>query len=117
MYNVDDIVTLSAARGGWQGVISDIITLSPELYRVENLNYHDRIEGSAIVAGSDIASANTNYPAWQIGDAVTLYQRGGQITAINGRFYTVHIEQVRNDDITFKRDHIVPRWRLLIENN
>lgn len=118
MHEVDDIVTLSAARGGWQGVISMVITLgSPELYRVENLDYGDDIEGSAIVAGVDIASAHTDYPDWQVGDSVTLYEVGGEITAIDGRFYTVHIEQQQNADITFKRDHIVPRWRLLIENN
>lgn len=119
MYNVDDIVTLSAARGGWQGVISDILTLgTPELYQVENLNYDDRIDGgSTIVAGVDIASAHTDYPAWQIGDPVTLYEVAGEITAIDGRMITVRIEQQQNEDITFRRDHIVPRWRLLIENN
>lgn len=118
MYSVDDIVTLSAARGGWQGVISDILTLGdPELYRVENLNYDDRIEGSTTVAGADIVSSHTNYPSWEVGDGVTLYEVGGEITAINGRMITVRIEQIQNREITFSRDHIVPRWRLLIENN
>lgn len=118
MYNIGDIVTLSAARGGWEGVISDIVSLGdPELYKVENLNYDDRIEGDVIVAGADIASANQNYPTWQVGDSVTLYRISGEITAINGTEYTVHITRRRNKDIVFERDHVVPRWRLLIENN
>lgn len=118
MQSIDDIVTLSAARGGWQGVISDIVSLGgPELYRVENLDYDDPIEGSCIVAGSDIASSNTDYPSWQVGSTVTLYRLQGEITQINGRMITVQIIETRSPDITFTRDHIVPRWRLLIENN
>lgn len=118
MYSIDDIVTLSAARGGWQGVISDIVSLGvPELYRVENLTYDDPVEGSTTVAGSDIVSSNTNYPSWQVGDTVTLYRLQGEITAINGRIITVKVIETRSPDITFTRDHLVPRWRLLIENN
>lgn len=128
MFNVDDIVTLSAARGGWQGVISGILTLGkPELYRVESLDYDNRIHGSTTVAGADIVSANRNYPDWQVGDSVTLYRLSGEITQIDHvpvpliisspKTYTVHVEQIQNSEITFKRDHIVPRWRLLIENN
>lgn len=118
MYAVDDIVTLTAARGGWQGVISNIVSLGkPELYRVENLTYDDPIEGSCIVAGADIASSNTDYPAWQVGDTVTLYRLQGEITAIDGRMITVEIIETRSQDITFTRNHIVPRWRILIENN
>lgn len=118
MYNIDDIVTLTAARGGWQGVISDIVSLGdPELYRVENLTYDDRIEGSCIVAGSDIASSNTSYPNWQVGDSVNLYKLRGTIQAIDGRMITVQIIEIRSQDITYTRAHIVPRWRLLIENN
>lgn len=118
MYAVDDIVTLTAARGGWQGVVSNIVSLGePDLYRVENLTYDDPIEGSAIVAGGDIASSNTNYPAWQVGDTVTLYRLTGKIKEIDGRMITVEIIETRSEDITFRRNHIVPRWRLLIENN
>lgn len=118
MYAIDDIVTLSAARGGWQGVISDIITLGdPSLYRVENLDESDVINGSAIVAEVDIADSNTDYPEWQVGQQVTLYRRRGTIEAINGRILSVKIIETRSPDITFERLHHVPRWRLLIENN
>jgi len=118
MIQVDDIVTLTAARGGWQGVISDIVSLGePKLYRVENLIYDDPINGSVIVSGADVASSNTNYPDWQPGDTVTLYRLQGEITNIDGRMITVQITETRSPDITFTRKHTVPRWRLLIENN
>ncbi|MAO65059.1 MAG: hypothetical protein CL666_08665 [Balneola sp.] len=118
MQQIDDIVTLTSARGGWQGVISDIVSLgNPELYRVENLTYGDVINGSCIVAGSDIASSNTDYPEWEVGQSVNLYNLRGTIQAIDGRMITVQIIDIRSEDITFTRTHIVPRWRLLIENN
>lgn len=118
MYAIDDIVTLTAARGGWQGVISDIVSLgSPDLYRVENLDESDLLNGSAIVAGTDIAESNTDYPAWETGQQVTLYRMQGTIEAINGRILSVKVIETRSPDITFERLHHVPRWRLLIENN
>lgn len=99
-------------------MISDIVTLGdPELYRVENLDYSDPINGSAIVAGSDIASSNTDYPDWQVGDTVTLYWLQGEILSIDGRMITVEIIETRSKDITLTRKHIIPRWRLLIENS
>jgi hypothetical protein len=118
MYSVDDIVTLTAARGGWQGVISSIVSLGhPELYRVENLDQGDPENGSVTVSVADIASSHTDYPDWQPGQQVTLYKLTGQIKAIDGRYISVEITQTRSPEVTFERLHIVPRWRLLIENN
>lgn len=115
MPSVGEIATLTQSRGGWEGVISEQI--SATLYQVMALTYDDRIHGNVIVHEADIASTNTNFPTYSVGDKVSLYRLRGEITAINGTQYTVKIEQRRNKDIVFTRDHVVPRWRLYIENN
>lgn len=116
MRSVDEIITLSTSRGGWEGVISRIESRSPERYRVESLSPGDREHGSTIVDGSDIVSGHFNYPDWNIGDEVYLGKHRGVITSIVGNFITVYVEEPRNRDVTFRRFHTVRRWRLLIDN-
>lgn len=120
MYEVEEIVTLSAARGGWQGVISRVQTIGDRnAYLVHSLKYVVYSRLSEIVLEQDIASSQGfAYPTWNIGDTVILYKRSGTITAIDGTEYTVEID-IPIPDLYFtrKRFHKVPRWRLLIENN
>lgn len=123
MYAIGEIVTLSAARGGWQGVISDndISIGARQAYQVHSLVMTEAGDFNSVkVLEVDIASSQgvANYPAWQVGNIVTLYSRSGTITAINGDDITVEIDWPRPKlYYTQKRFHTVPKWRLYIENN
>lgn len=118
MYEPEEIVTLSAARGGWRGVISQVKSVgSKTAYLIWGLDYNAFQRDAVIVLEDDIASSQGfDYPAWEVGQSVTLYQLTGEIEAIDGTEIHVRVEQ-KEKHYTKSRLHIVPRWRLLIENH
>lgn len=120
MYQPDEIVTLTAARGGWQGVISKVTSVGDKTaYLVHALKYEVYSRIVDVVLAEDIESSQGfSYPNWQVGDEVVIYDWQGTITAINDTDYIVEIKQPRKElYYTQIRTHKVPRWRLLIENN
>lgn len=121
-YQAEEIVTLSPSRGGWQGVISDVQTVGGKwAYLVHEFDNNDPDvfiwqNMAKLVLEEDIASSQGfTYPDWQIGDDVTLGGLAGEIEAINGTEYSIRIEEAEKH-YTKSRLHVVPRWRLLIEN-
>lgn len=122
IYQVEEIVTLSPSRGGWQGVISQVKTVGskwaylvhefdntdPEVFIWQNM--------AKLVLEEDIASSQGfTYPNWQVGDDVVIGGLAGTIEAISGTTYSIRVNQ-QEKHYTKSRLHEVPRWRLLIEN-
>lgn len=120
LYAVGDRVTLGAARGGYVGFVTAILggPGGGSLYLVQSPNSGDLDEGMALVAEADIASGPGAVPVYAVGDAVTLYDAGGTVTADNGDdTYDVTIDWFPNQHLTLTRSHVaVPAWRLALEN-
>lgn len=119
LYAPNDKVRLTSARGGWEGFVSEVVSgpSGESYYHVHSPNWGDPAEGQALVAESDIAAGPLTAPTFSVGDDVTLYGRGGSITADNGDdTFDVSVEWVVNPHLTLTRTHVVPLWRLAIEN-
>lgn len=120
LFNIGDRVTLSPARGGYEGFVTSILggPGGAPVYLVQSPNSGDLDEGIALVAEADIASGPGAVPVYALGDAVTLYDAGGIITAENGNgTYDVAVDWFPNQHLTLTRSHLaVPAWRLALEN-
>lgn len=120
LFNIGDRVTLAPARGSYEGFVTSILggPGGKSLYLVQSPNSGDPDEGIALVAEADIAGGPGAVPVYALGDAVTLYDAGGIITAENGDdTYDVAVDWVPNQHLTLTRSHLaVPAWRLALEN-
>ena len=112
-----DIVTLSSTRGGWEGVISELLpgVRTPE-YRIHKREYESHQNPALVVREVDIAGLAGKDPTFQVGDAVAYNQANALITAINGTDYTVEVTFQFTKHLRLTRTVRIPRWRLLIEN-
>jgi len=120
LYAVGDRVTLAAARGGYVGFVTALLggPGGAPLYLVQSPNTGDLDEGTALVAEADIASGPGAVPTYTVGEAVTIYNAGGTVTADNGDdTYDVAVDWFPNRHLTLTRSHLaVPAWRLALEN-
>ena len=120
LYNIGDRVTLALARGGYEGFVTSILggPGGRSVYLVQSPNSGDPNEGITLAAEADIASGPGAVPVYALGDAVTLYDAGGIITAERGDdTYDVAIDWFPNEHLTLTRSHLaVPAWRLALEN-
>jgi len=120
LYAVGDRVTLAAARGGYVGFVTALLggPGGAPLYLVQSPNTGDLDEGTALVAEADIASGPGAVPTYTVGEAVTIYNAGGTVTADNGAdTYDVAVDWFPNRHLTLTRSHLaVPAWRLALEN-
>lgn len=120
LYNIGDRVTLTPARGGYEGFVTAILggPSGTPVYRVQSPNHGDPNEGTATVAEADIASGPGTVAIFTIGDAVTLYGAGGIVSADNGdTTYDVAIDWFPTQHLTLTRAHLaVPAWRIALEN-
>jgi hypothetical protein len=123
LYAVEDIVTVSQARGRWIGIITEIKTIGKEwAYLVHPLDTFEEIElrtqearTPVTVLEADIISANRNYPTFEVGEYVNMFGISGEITGIDGDLYRVETQTPRKD-YTQIRDHFVTRVELLLFN-
>ncbi len=120
LYAVGDRVTMAAARGGYVGFVTALLggPGGAPLYLVQSPNTGDLDEGTALVAEADIASGPGAVPTYTVGEAVTIYNAGGTVTADNGDdTYDVAVDWFPNRHLTLTRSHLaVPAWRLALEN-
>ena len=118
MYSINDKVTLSAARGGWDGFVTEIINGpgTTYLYRVCSADSGNLDEGNQLVSELDIAGL-LDPPDFSLSQNISLYGRAGIITAVNGDTFDIEVEWNPNEHMTLTRTHAsVPLWRVAIEN-
>ena len=116
-YSLHDIITLSAARGSWEGVISELLPgVSEPEYRVRKRVYEAHRNSSVIVRESDISSLSGVAPTFNVGDTITLNASSGIIQAIDDETYTVDVTFQWKPNLQLTRRFMVPRWRILVEN-
>jgi len=108
------------AAAGWVGYVTEVIG-GPQgegSYRVERPYGESAEIPDAIVPEQEIVDGPLPRPVYQVGQHVAVAGEGAEITAIDGELHTVLIEESNaiNRDIFYPRIHILPLWRLALEN-
>lgn len=111
MASIGDVVTLSDGSVGVVG--EEVPSPGDQIYRVFFTNEHVTVTDAGIVSTLDA-------PVYSVGDEVTLWPYGGEITAIDGDDFTLEIERQTPFDfgpITWTATHKAPRWRIIRDND
>lgn len=85
------------------------------MYRVHSLASGDWDEGIQVTQDVDIQQSLAK-DTFQVGEKVSVGGHGGEVTAINGDDHTVTVDEVITKHLTVTRTHIVPLWKLAVEN-
>ena len=120
-YSQGNLITLAAARGGWNGYITEVLGGPGPVgrsYRVQSPLAGDRSEGFCVAEDVDIAAGPLTLPTWNVNDKVTLGGQGATVTVDNGDdTYDLEVEFVLTTHLTITRTFVsVPAWRLALEN-
>lgn len=111
MASLNDVVTL---EDGSVGVVGELLpSHGSQQYRV----YFDR---SYKDVTDDAISQTLSAPTYNVGDDVSVWPYGGQITAIDGDEFTVEIDRQQGFDfgvITWTGEYKAPRWRIIKDND
>lgn len=118
MFEVNDRVELTAARGGWDGYVARVLTAADggPLYEIRSPEQGNRAQGTQLVRAVDVAGGLTA-TTFAVGDQVAIAGRGGEVVADNGDgTYEVDVQVTYNRHLTLTRRHTVPLWLLAVEN-
>lgn len=118
MFQVNDRVELTAARGGWDGYVSRVLNAADggPLYEVHSPERGNRSQGTQLVRPADVAGSLIA-TTFAVGDQVVVAGRGGAVVADNGDgTYEVDVDVTYNRHLTITRRHHVPLWLLATEN-
>ena len=92
MRSIGDKVSLSSARGGWQGYIIDLQGSNDSFrYFITPQDQNDPYNHAQWIDEADIQPGSLAKPTFSIGQTITLYGRSGTISAINGDQHSVDI--------------------------
>jgi len=116
MFEVNDKVELTAARGGWQGYVATLYNAPDGGTMYEVVSPKGAFEGRQIAIEADIAQEVT--PAsFDVGDTVIVGRHSGTIQTDNGDgTYDVEVSETLNRHLTVTRRHVVLLWILATEN-
>lgn len=116
-YSIGDKVRLTSARGGWEGYVADVVGGPVDVaYVVTSPNQGDLDEGTQTVLPDGIAAGPLTLPVYSVGDRVSLYGMGGEVTSASPPEYTVEIDWYPNQHMTLTRTHNVHAWQIAVEN-
>lgn len=126
-YAVNDLVTVTAALGGWSGYVAEIVGgpgagLS---YRVVPVYGTEPDVGERVCQEADIASSGVT-PTWEADDPVVINGHAATVLAELApdsahpiTRYRIEVDdppRVLPDDVIYSYTAEVPAWRLALEN-
>jgi len=116
MFDINDKVELTAARGGWEGYVATLFNAPDGGTMYEVVSPKGAFEGRQIAIEADIAQGVT--PAsFAVGDIVIVGRQSGTIQTDNGDgTFDVEVSETLNKHLTVTRRHVVPLWKLATEN-
>ena len=117
-FDVGEKVQLQSSRGGWVGFVTAVSGAASgrTAHLVTSENPYNPFEGIMLVDELDIQTGGLPIKDFVVGDRVALSGQGGEIVAEEQDGFRVRFDIVRNKHLTTTRYHIVPAWRLALDN-